>query len=160
MKKKGFTLVELLAVIAILAILVIIALPNVLELYKNARKNAFLDEVQSVYTSAINKYMLSQYGASSSGAGTYTNIDDNPSNQSTLNNNLDIQGGTGTYLYCITLDANGQATKFTASNGTFNYNNGSTTIKQAKDIVIGSVKDGDAGKKAATHSSGTCGIAS
>ena len=41
MKKKGFTLVELLAVIAILAILVIIALPNVLELYRNARKNAF-----------------------------------------------------------------------------------------------------------------------
>ena len=29
MKKKGFTLVELLAVIAILAILVIIALPNI-----------------------------------------------------------------------------------------------------------------------------------
>ena len=31
MKRKGFTLVELLAVIAILAILVIIALPNVLK---------------------------------------------------------------------------------------------------------------------------------
>ena len=31
MKNKGFTLVELLAVIAILAILVIIALPNVLK---------------------------------------------------------------------------------------------------------------------------------
>ncbi len=34
MKKKGFTLVELLAVIAILAILVIIALPNVIRLKK------------------------------------------------------------------------------------------------------------------------------
>ena len=32
--KKGFTLVELLAVIAILAILVIIALPNVIRLKK------------------------------------------------------------------------------------------------------------------------------
>ena len=32
--KKGFTLVELLAVIAILAILVIIALPNVINMYK------------------------------------------------------------------------------------------------------------------------------
>ena len=31
-KKKGFTLVELLAVIAILAILVIIALPNVINM--------------------------------------------------------------------------------------------------------------------------------
>ncbi|MCI7083376.1 MAG: prepilin-type N-terminal cleavage/methylation domain-containing protein, partial [Tenericutes bacterium] len=33
MNKKGFTLVELLAVIAILAILVIIALPNVLSMF-------------------------------------------------------------------------------------------------------------------------------
>ena len=33
MKRKGFTLVELLAVIAILALLVIIALPNVLKIF-------------------------------------------------------------------------------------------------------------------------------
>ena len=37
MNKKGFTLVELLAVIAILAILVIIALPNVLKMFKCGR---------------------------------------------------------------------------------------------------------------------------
>ena len=37
--RKGFTLVELLAVIAILAILVIIALPNVLNMYKKANLN-------------------------------------------------------------------------------------------------------------------------
>ena len=35
MKKQGFTLVELLAVIAIMAILVIIALPNVLKMFKD-----------------------------------------------------------------------------------------------------------------------------
>ena len=34
MNKKGFTLVELLAVIAILAILVIVAMPNVLGRFK------------------------------------------------------------------------------------------------------------------------------
>ena len=44
MNKKGFTLVELLAVIAILAILVIIALPNVLSMYNEARKNTFVTE--------------------------------------------------------------------------------------------------------------------
>ena len=37
MKKKGFTLVELLAVIAILAILVIMALPAVLSMFTKAR---------------------------------------------------------------------------------------------------------------------------
>ena len=35
MKKQGFTLVELLAVIAIMAILVIIALPNVLKMFND-----------------------------------------------------------------------------------------------------------------------------
>lgn len=36
--KKGFTLVELLAVIAILAILVILAIPNVMSMYIDAKK--------------------------------------------------------------------------------------------------------------------------
>ncbi len=57
MKKKGFTLVELLAVIAILAILVIIAIPNVLNLYRNARENVFLDDAQSVLRAAGQQYL-------------------------------------------------------------------------------------------------------
>lgn len=43
MNKKGFTLVELLAVIAILAILVIIALPNVIKMYNSAKKEYILN---------------------------------------------------------------------------------------------------------------------
>ena len=42
MKNKGFTLVELLAVIAILAILVIIAIPNVLKMFNDSKKNSFM----------------------------------------------------------------------------------------------------------------------
>lgn len=49
MDKKGFTLVELLAVIAILSILVIMALPAVLRLYRNARMQSFANEVKSLY---------------------------------------------------------------------------------------------------------------
>ena len=52
MKKKGFTLVELLAVIAILAILVIIALPNVLEMFNGAKENTFITEVKTIYKQA------------------------------------------------------------------------------------------------------------
>ena len=57
MKKKGFTLVELLAVIAILAILVIIALPNVLNMFRNAKQNTFATEVQNLVRSAEDKYL-------------------------------------------------------------------------------------------------------
>ncbi len=55
--KKGFTLVELLAVIAILAILVLIALPNILNLYRNARENTFVEEVQNIIRTAQQKYI-------------------------------------------------------------------------------------------------------
>ena len=50
MKKKGFTLVELLAVIAILAILVIIALPNVMGMFREAKKNSFMTEIISMHS--------------------------------------------------------------------------------------------------------------
>jgi prepilin-type N-terminal cleavage/methylation domain-containing protein len=58
--KKGFTLVELLAVIAILAILIIIALPNVLEMFNNAKKDVFVTEVKTVSSSAEKRYLTSQ----------------------------------------------------------------------------------------------------
>lgn len=52
MKNKGFTLVELLAVIAILAILVIVAMPNVLGMFNQAKMNSFVTEVQQIMDTA------------------------------------------------------------------------------------------------------------
>ncbi len=52
MKKQGFTLVELLAVIAILAILVIIALPNIMGMFNQAKENSFLVELKGIYKRA------------------------------------------------------------------------------------------------------------
>ena len=57
MNKKGFTLVELLAVIAILALLVIIALPNVLSMFNNAKKDLFLTEAKNVFKESASKYI-------------------------------------------------------------------------------------------------------
>ena len=50
MKKtnKGFTLVELLAVIVILAIIMIIAIPAVLETMQSARKKTFKEYAMKV----------------------------------------------------------------------------------------------------------------
>ena len=57
--KKGFTLVELLAVIAILAILVIIAIPNVLKMFNDSKKNAFMVQARKTASVAQEHTVLS-----------------------------------------------------------------------------------------------------
>ena len=57
MGKKGFTLVELLAVIAILAILVIVAMPNVLGMFNQAKSSTFVTEVQSIMSQSSTKFV-------------------------------------------------------------------------------------------------------
>ena len=59
MKNKGFTLVELLAVIAILAILVIIAIPNVLKMFNDSKKNAFMVQARKTASVAQEHTVLS-----------------------------------------------------------------------------------------------------
>ena len=57
MNKKGFTLVELLAVIVILAVIILIAINAVLPQMEKARKNSFADEVLSYAKAAETKYV-------------------------------------------------------------------------------------------------------
>ncbi len=52
LKNKGFTLIELLAVIVILAIIATIAVPIVLNLIEQSRKNAFKDSVYGIMEAA------------------------------------------------------------------------------------------------------------
>ena len=124
MNKKGFTLVELLAVIAILAILVIIALPNVLEMYRSARKNTFLREVASVYDAAHTKYFLGAFGGTTT-TKKYSNIKktNNPDQYLDGTERLDLQGGNDAFLYCIILDSQGKVTTLHVSHGAYKYEN-------------------------------------
>ena len=55
--KKGFTLVELLAVVAILSLLVIIALPNIVSMFNEAKENSFLTECKQIYKTAQQEWM-------------------------------------------------------------------------------------------------------
>ncbi len=59
MIKKGFTLVELLAVFVLLAIIFMIAVPNVFKLISKGKSNAFLVSVRQVYK-AGNIYRLNE----------------------------------------------------------------------------------------------------
>ena len=56
MKKKGFTLLELLAVIVVLAIIAIIVTPFVANAIKTAKKGAFKDSAYGMITSAETYY--------------------------------------------------------------------------------------------------------
>lgn len=117
MNKKGFTLVELLAVIAILAILVIIALPNVLSMYNEARKNTFVTEVRDYYKAGEQNYLLN-----SGKAVVYTSL-----TGVTGSKTIEMTGNKNMQYY-IKFDANGKCTKLLATNGTYKIEATATEI--------------------------------
>ena len=104
MKKKGFTLVELLAVIAILAILVIIALPNVLKMFNDSKKNSFLTEAKTVYSEVSKKYISESMKGNKL---TYVSSEDDTK--------LDMTGKS--LKYCVLLNADGSVKSMKVSNG-------------------------------------------
>ena len=57
MKKKGFTLVELLAVIVVLAIIALIAVPVVINIIKSAQRGAFKSSAYGILESAKIYYL-------------------------------------------------------------------------------------------------------
>ncbi len=111
-KSKGFTLVELLAVIAILAILVIIALPNVMGMFNTAKENSFTTEVKEIYKVAeqtwINDSMFE------SGEKVYSRC------KKGCTNSLDLTGRSELEYY-IKLNQSGKVTDYYATDGTYQY---------------------------------------
>ena len=105
MKNKGFTLVELLAVIAILALLVIIALPNVLKMFNQAKKDTFLTEAKTVYKEISKKYI------------SETMRGNKISNISNDNNKLELESND--LKYNVKLNNDGSIKRFEVSNGTY-----------------------------------------
>ena len=106
MKNKGFTLVELLAVIAILAILVIIALPNVLKMYNTSKKNIFLVEAKEVYGEVSKKYISENLKGNKL---SYVNSEDNTK--------LEMTGNE--LKYCIQVDGKGKITAMKIGNNNY-----------------------------------------
>lgn len=128
MKKKGFTLVELLAVIAILAILVIIALPNVINLFNKAQKEMFLTEARKVYSEAERKFLTD---AISGKNVKVINSEDNTK--------LDMNGEK--LQYCIILNNDGEVTSMKVSNGKWVANlNGDKTVS---DLTVDDLEEGN-----------------
>ena len=104
MKNKGFTLVELLAVIAILAILVIIALPNVLKMFNDSKKNSFLTETKTIYSEVSKKYISETMKGNKL---TYISSEDDTK--------LEMAGRD--LQYCVLLNTDGSVKSMKVSNG-------------------------------------------
>ena len=126
--KKGFTLVELLAVIAILAILVIIALPNVINMYNKAQKETFLTEAKKVYTEAEKKYISSSINGNT--IKTISSEDDSK---------LDMTGEK--LQYCVILNNSGKVTDIKVSNGKWVAS--LIDGKTVDELTIDDLKDGN-----------------
>ena len=107
MNKKGFTLVELLAVIAILAILVLVAVPNVLGMFNKAKKDTFLTEAKNIFKESASKYISDNMHNSNEG-NIYCKSETDSKNP------LDMDIGN-TYYY-IEKDSTGKTIKFVAWN--------------------------------------------
>ena len=131
MKKKGFTWVELLAVIAILAILVIIALPNVMSLFNEAKKNSFANELKEIYKTAQNQWMIDSMIETKE--LNYSRDTSLQCDGTTSNKALQLSGRTQ-LLYGITVNKAGQVTSYVATDGTYMYQYNSSTGLKIEEI--------------------------
>ena len=107
MNKKGFTLVELLAVIAILAILVVMAVPNVLGMFNGAKVSAFVSQAESVYKAAQQQFVADQLKSATASKTYYSG-----------GTKLSINAGTN-LQYCVVINSAGKITKFAVADGAY-----------------------------------------
>ena len=105
MNKRGFTLVELLAVITVLGLLLILAVPKVNSIINDSKKKTFLGEAQAVYRTAKMKAL--DLANEESGGIIY----------SKGSTKLDMKGNK--LDYCAIVDETATITSITVSNGTY-----------------------------------------
>ena len=128
--KKGFTLVELLAVIAILAILVIIALPNVMSMFNNAKKSSFETEVKQIYKLSMSQWMSDNLTMASE--MVYSQC------KSGCNNPIKSMDARSNLNYYVKISGTGKVTELYVTDGTYQYKYTGNDLKQEdiKDIKI------------------------
>ena len=115
--KKGFTLVELLAVIVVLAIIILVAMPNVMSAMEKARKNAFYSEATEICKIAQNAYNTDILdGKAAGGAEKCYDLETLVSEGHMDKNTKDYKGKV-----VITMTGDAATTKIWLSNHSYQY---------------------------------------
>ena len=129
MKKKGFTLVELIAVIALLSIIMLLIVPNVANYLNNSKKTLFYDNVVNMFKSATTTFMYQ----------------DDPTNTTFSNNGVKLDVDVESeYVYTIKVNYYGGVISIDVNNGVYSYNKSSSDINEGlnkSDIKLEDVKD-------------------
>lgn len=129
MKKKGFTLVELIAVIALLSIIMLLIIPNVANYLNSSKKTLFYDNVVNMFKSATTTFMYQ----------------DDPTNTTFSNNGVKLDVDVESeYVYTIKVNNYGEVISIDVNNGVYSYNKSSSDINEGlnkSDIKLEDVKD-------------------
>lgn len=129
MKKKGFTLVELIAVIALLSIIMLLIVPNVANYLNSSKKTLFYDNVVNMFKSATTTFMYQ----------------DDPTNTTFSNNGVKLDVDVESeYVYTIKVNNYGEVISIDVDNGVYSYNKSSSDINEGlnkSDIKLEDVKD-------------------
>lgn len=105
-KKKGFTLIEMVAVVAIIGILAAILVPKVTGYMKEAKKTAVIDQARKVsqaYETAVMKGKHSGVVLTNTAAGTGGEIEKNTTMKSLIDGSDLTKIGTATVQQCINI---------------------------------------------------------
>ena len=129
MKKKGFTLLELIAVIALLSIVMLLIVPNVANYLNSSKKTLFYDNVVNMFKSATTTFMYQ----------------DDPTNTTFSNNGVKLDVDVESeYVYTIKVNNYGEVISIDVNNGVYSYNKSSSDINEGlnkSDIKLEDVKD-------------------
>ena len=114
-KKKGFTLVELLAVIVILAVILVIAVPRISEVINNSKKASFEATAKTIASQAEKKYMENEVLGNTGSFECSDVVKINSSDYASCTITFDTNGNA-----TVTLNGSGKFAGLTINNATKN----------------------------------------
>ncbi len=143
LNKKGFTLVELLAVIAILAILMLLITPNILNLFTQGKKDVFKTQVQRIWKAADQEYITDMMKGETPGPYCYSGESGAGNNELSISENKKL-------LYYVSFDDAGNVSTLKVTDGTYYYDSSDAGFTLGLDSI-----EGKSGSATLDCSSGT-----